>query len=344
MTTLHPDHPAGVPLPFGADSPWLAPLAGYSDLPFRLLCREQGAAVCCSEMISAKGLIYHSPGTRDLLATTPQDAPLVLQLFGNEPDIMRRAMEPLLEMGYRWFDLNMGCSVPKVVKTGCGSAMLRDLPGTLKVAQTMLEVAGAGQVGFKFRLGWDAGQEVWLDLARALEDLGAGWVTLHPRYARQGFGGTANWEALRELAQAVSIPVIASGDLFTPEDGARCLRETGVSTVMYARGAMNDPSIFAAHKVLVSGGIAPQPDAARLRNIIQRHAELARTYTPGHSALFKMRTFVPRYVKHLPGARALRQQLSNCFEWEMLDELLDTFFNGELPPAHTAPDTAEENA
>jgi tRNA-dihydrouridine synthase B len=324
-------------LPISPDAPWLAPLAGYSDLSFRLLCREAGAAVCCTEMVSAKGLIYYSPGTRDLLATTPEDAPLVVQLFGCDPDIMVRAMEPLLEQGFRWFDLNMGCSVPKVVKTGCGAAMLRDVPQALAVARAMLRTAGAGRVGFKFRLGWDVGQEVWADLGRALADLGAGWVTLHPRYARQGFSGEARWSALGELVRAVSVPVIASGDLFTAADGVRCLRETGVASVMYARGALNDPGVFHAHRERVAGRPDPGYTPQRLRALITRHAELARQYAPGRSALLKMRTFVPRYVRHLPGARALRQHLASCFEWEMLDELLATFF-ADVPTCPVTPE------
>lgn len=312
-------------LPLRPDAPWLAPLAGYSDLPFRLLCREYGAAVCCTEMISAKGLIYHSPGTQDLLQTLPEDAPLVVQLFGNEADIMIRAMEPLLEQGFRWFDLNMGCSVPKVTRTGCGAAMLRDVPNAVAVARAMIRTAGEGHVGFKLRLGWDAGAEVWRELAAALEDCGAGWLTLHPRYARQGFGGTAHWPALAELRRRVSVPVIASGDLLTALDGARCLAETDVASVMYARGAMQNPAIFREHGALLAGGRTAEPNRSEVRTMIRRHAALAREYSNERTALFKMRTFVPRYVHHLPGVRLLRQGLAVCHDWATLDRLLDDF-------------------
>ncbi|MDE7065238.1 MAG: tRNA-dihydrouridine synthase family protein [Desulfovibrionaceae bacterium] len=312
-------------LPLRADAPWLAPLAGYSDLPFRLLCREYGAAVCCTEMISAKGLIYHSPGTQDLLRTLPEDAPLVVQLFGNEADIMIRAMEPLLERGFQWFDLNMGCSVPKVTRTGCGAAMLRDVPNALAVARAMIRAAGEGRVGFKFRLGWDADAEVWRELAAALEDCGAGWLTLYPRYARQGFGGAAYWPALAELRRHVSVPVIASGDLMTPGDGVRCLAETGVAAVMYARGAMQNPAIFKEHRALLAGARPAAPDRSAVRAMIRRHAALAREYSNERTALFKMRTFVPRYVHHLPGVRLLRQGLAVCHDWTSLDRLLDDF-------------------
>lgn len=312
-------------LPLNPESPWLAPLAGWSDLPFRLLCREYGAAVCCTEMVSAKGLIYNSSATVELLRTTPDDAPLVVQLFGNEPDVMQQAMGPLLERGFAWFDLNMGCSVPKVTRTGCGAAMLKDVPGALAVARSMIALAGEGRVGFKLRLGWDADAPVWEDLAFRLRDLGAGWITLHPRYARQGFGGRAHWPSLAHLAARLGIPLLASGDLFTAEDGVRCLSETGVSGVMYARGAMQEPSVFMRHAALLRGEIPGAPVRAALLTMIRRHMLLAREYSPERAALLKMRTFVPRYVHHLPGARNLRQGLVTCRDWATLDGLLETF-------------------
>ncbi len=169
-----PANPAS--LAFGPDRPWLAPLAGYSDLPFRLLCREYGAAVCVTEMVSAKGLVYHSPGTGELLASLPEDQPLVVQLFGAEADFLRRAVAMLREAGYGWFDLNMGCSVPKVLRQGAGAAMLGDMKNSLAVARAMLEEAGPGRVGFKLRLGLDDARPVLPDLALRLEDLGAGWL------------------------------------------------------------------------------------------------------------------------------------------------------------------------
>ncbi|MDL2271833.1 tRNA-dihydrouridine synthase family protein, partial [Desulfovibrio sp. OttesenSCG-928-I05] len=270
-------------LPIGPDLPWLAPLAGFSDLPFRLLCRELGAAVACTEMVSAKGLILgqgkrsgatesylitippphcdapHQPtppcaeapqttppqGPRpgDRVRAAPQDRPLVVQLFGSEAPFLEKAVRTLAERGYQWFDLNMGCSVPKVGKSGSGSAMLRDIPNALAVARAMINAAGPGKVGFKLRLGWQQGEEVYLDLARRLEELGAGWVTLHPRYARQKFSGTADWSHTARLKEALSIPVIAGGDLFTARDAVRCLEETGADSVMFARGALNNPAV-----------------------------------------------------------------------------------------------------
>ncbi|MCT4627010.1 tRNA-dihydrouridine synthase family protein [Halodesulfovibrio sp.] len=308
------------------ERPWLAPLAGYSDLCFRLLCKEFGAAVVCSEMVSAKGLYYKSNNTHKLLETTEKESPAVFQLFGNDADIMSQAMEPLVKAGYTWFDLNMGCSVRKVFKQGCGSSMMRDIDNSIEVAKAMIAIGGKGKVGFKFRLGVDSEQEVYKELALRLEDAGAGWLTLHPRTAAQGFSGTARWSAIKEVVEAVSIPVIASGDLLEPEDGVRCVKETGAASVMFARGAIGNPAIFDEYITLIKGETLKRPDPLKTMQLIQRHKELAREYTNERSALFKMRTFVPRYVRLFKGAKALRQQLSTCTDWEQLDAVIEEFF------------------
>lgn len=320
-------------LPFSPSQPWLAPLAGWSDLSFRLLCREHGAAVCCTEMISSKGLVYGGPGTEDLLAVTPEDSPLVAQLFGSEASFMAEAASRLLERGFQWIDCNMGCSVPKVTRTGAGAALCRDTDNALRVAEAMIRVAGRGRVGFKLRLGWNgsssdgeaAGQETWRMLGPALAELGAGWLTLHPRTAKQGFTGTARWGAIAELKKLVSVPVIASGDLLTAEDGVRCLAETGADTVMYARGALRDPAIFTAHTLLLQGKTPPPPDAATLFARIRRHATLASTLTPPRAALLKMRTIVPRYARHLEHASLLRLAVIACKSWEDFEDVLRRF-------------------
>ena len=312
-------------LPFGPQYPWLAPLAGYSDLPFRLLCREYGAAVCVSEMVSAKGLVYQSPGTNELLATLPEDQPLVVQLFGAEASFLARAVEQLRQAGFGWFDLNMGCSVTKVLRQGAGAAMLGDVENILAVARAMLGAAGPGRVGFKLRLGLDEARPVLPDLPLRLEDAGAGWITLHPRTARQGFGGVAQWEAIGRLAERLSIPLLASGDLFSAADGLACLKATGATGVMYARGAMHNPAIFAEHAALLAGEVPLRANAQSLRAMISRHMQLARTLCPGKAALWKMRSVVPRYVRALPGVRALRQELCRCTDWEDLERLLDDF-------------------
>ena len=250
---------------------------------------------------------------------------LVIQLFGAEASFLQRAVEMLRDVGYGWFDLNMGCSVAKVLKQGAGAAMLGDVPNALEVARAMLQAAGPGRVGFKIRLGLDSQRHVWRDLSLRLQDLGAGWITLHPRTARQGFGGEAAHEVLAELKQALDIPLIASGDLFSARDGLRVLEQTGVDTVMYARGAMHGPAIFDDHLHLCRGEEPQPPSPAALRAMVLRHMELAQELCPGRAALWKMRSVVPRYVRSLPGVKALRLELCRCTSWEGLHELMDRF-------------------
>ncbi|GFK95865.1 putative tRNA-dihydrouridine synthase [Fundidesulfovibrio magnetotacticus] len=305
--------------PIGPGLPWLAPLAGYSDLPFRLLCREYGAACAVTEMVSAKGLVFHSHGTRDLLNTLPGDAPLVVQLFGCEPEMFERAMDHLLEHGYEYFDLNCGCSVPKVVKAGCGSALMREPALLREIVRVMAAKAGPGRAGVKLRLGWGEPEPLVFELARALEDEGAGWLTLHPRHARQGYSGTAAWEHLARLKAQSRVPVMASGDLFNAYDARRCLDATGVDGVMFARGALYDPAVF---RHFLSGTLAA-PSGPEIARLVRRHAELIRVHGRPEKSLLRMRSIVPRYVRGLLGARALRQEASSCTSWERLEEIVE---------------------
>lgn len=308
--------------------PWLAPLAGWSDLPFRLICREQGAAVCCTEMVSARGLVCNggNKATLKLLTTCAEDQPLVVQLFGSEPEYLAEAAKQVLDKGFLWLDCNMGCAVPKVTRSGAGATLSRDIDQAQRVAEALIKVAGSGKVGFKIRLGWnEKTSENWRILAPALASLGAGWITLHPRTAAQGFRDTARWSAIKELKEMVSIPVIASGDLFSAEEGMRCLAETGADTVMYARGALRDPAIFAKHRQLCQGNAVPEFTPTELFALIRRHAELARNLSPSRPALLKMRTFIPHYARGLAQARSLRLAIITCEDWTRFDQIIDQF-------------------
>ncbi len=311
-------------LPFSPDTPWLAPLAGFSDLPFRLLCRELGAAVAVTEMVSAKGLFYDSRNTKRLLATTPADAPLVVQLFGADPDYLYRAAMTLAEQGYGFFDLNCGCSVKKVVKTGAGAALLGVPDRLVDCAAAMVRALGPGRVGVKLRLGPRPPDFTARDLAPRLADAGVAWLTLHPRHASQGFSGTADQAALREFVSASPLPVLASGDLMTAGDAARGLATTGASGVMYARGAMADPRVFVhdANRHRAGQGLSLLP-LPRVCDVIRRHAALCREYADDREALLRMRTAVPRYLRDLPGCRALRARLCHCASWEELAEIVN---------------------
>lgn len=318
-------------LPIRADAPWLAPLAGYSDLPFRLLCREYGCQVAVTEMISAKGLIYNSPGTQELLHTCPQDSPVVVQLFGAEESFLLRSMELLQRAGFCYFDLNCGCSVRKVVKTGSGAALLKEPLLLTNLARTLSAQAGAGRMGFKIRLGWDQQRTVYLDLAQALEQAGAAWIALHPRWATQGFTGMADWHHLARLKQAVGIPVIASGDLFTAEDAIRCIRETAVDTVMFARGALSDPTIFTRYLQLRQQENPAPQSFATVCALVHRLEDLYTTHAMPRAGLLKMRTLVPRLLKGWPGAKTIRRESVRCTSWAEMFALLEQQPNESKP-------------
>ncbi|MCR4667686.1 MAG: tRNA-dihydrouridine synthase family protein [Desulfovibrio sp.] len=312
-----------ISLPFSHDTPWLAPLAGYSDLAFRLLCREHGAACCTTEMISAKGLEYKSPGTARLLASTADDQPLVVQLFGAEADSLGMAVRVLRDKGYRFFDLNIGCSVPKVMRQGAGAGMLADMANLLRCAESMLREAGEGHVGFKLRLGLDGDHmNVVPELPLQLQEMGAGWITLHPRTARQGFQGSADWSVIRTLSRVLRIPVVASGDLFTAEDGIRCLRETGASCVMYARGALRSPHIFRDHMALVKGETPPVFSVEDLKATMCRHLDLIYEHASGRDQTARMRGILSAYARGLPNTKNVRIALCHCTEWKELYRII----------------------
>ncbi len=307
-------------LPFAPDRPWLAPLAGYSDLPFRMLCRQYGCAGAFTEMISAKGLVYENTGTNRLLATCPKDKPLVVQLFGSEPDTYPPIMNTLIEQGFTHFDLNSGCPVKKVLKSGSGSALLTHPKKLVRIVREMVNTAGAGNVGVKIRLGFNMNEDIFIDLSKELEQEGVGWITLHPRYAKQMFMGKADWSKLAELRKAVAVPIIGSGDLFTALDAVRCLDETGIQCVMFARGALYNPSIFEDFAILSRGG-QPEPlDGEKLSRMVGEHIRLTRELDGCRRSFRKIRSIIPRYAKGLENIRALRSRLAECSDWDELEK------------------------
>lgn len=319
---------------FEPTSPWLAPLAGYSDLPFRLLCRELGAKVCETEMISAKGLNYKTPASAELLASNSADYPLVVQLFGSDPADMANAIQTLRQHGYTAFDCNMGCPVRKVLRQKCGAALLNNPEQALAVAEAMLNAAKnydfpPAVVGFKFRLDPEHKEDFVRDFGRKLEDLGASWLTLHPRTAQQGFSGKADWKEIAKLTKAVGIPVIASGDLLSANDAADCLHQTGADCVMYGRASLRNPFVFQQHTPALAKRSLPELTLLGLCELILRHINLAREYNGERRAFVKMRSIIPRYVRQLAGVNRLRLLLCSCESWESLEKALIEFLERE---------------
>ncbi len=309
------------------NAPWLAPLSGYSDLAFRLLCREYGCAVACTEMISAKAILYNSIPTLKMLKTTEGDSPLVVQLFGSEVSSLGEAVSFLKDRGFVFFDLNAGCPVKKVTRTGAGAGLLRDVNLLLRIVEVMVKVAGEAKVGVKIRLGWNSRCPVFLDLAKALEEVGVAWITIHPRFAREGFSGRARWECLRMVKQELSIPVIASGDLFTPEDALRCLKIGEVDGVMFARGALKNPFIFRDYLSLLHGNeVIEKEDASIIEervSMVRRHVELIQEiYGENNRVLYKLRGIFARYIRGFPHSRSLREEAVRIESWHNVRELI----------------------
>ena len=290
----------------------LAPMAGVTDIAFRHICRELGAAYTLTEMVSAKALCYQDKKTIPLLRLEEGEHPAGVQIFGSDPACMEQAAGLALEAsGADILDINMGCPVPKVANNGDGSGLLRDLDKACRVAEATIRGAGGKPVTVKMRLGWDKGSIVCLELARELEKLGVAAITLHSRTKVQMYGGTANWDYIREMKNALSIPVIANGDVFSGQDAARILRYTGADGVMIARGVFGNPWIFQQAKAALAGEeIPPLPPLAQRCDTAVRQFELAAQYKSEKIACLEARKHYAWYLKGVPYAGYWKGEIS----------------------------------
>jgi len=319
-------------LPIAPDRPWLAPLAGYSDLPFRLLCRLWGISVACTEMVSAKGLFYSTANTLQLLKTSDADSPLVVQIYGSDVPTVKTAMDRLLDLGFGYFDLNCGCAVKKVIKTGSGAALLKNPGLLLDMASAMVGKAGTGRVGVKMRSGWNSHTPVYLELAEPLSRIGVGWIALHPRTAVQLFTGRASWQDLKKLKEFSKVPVIASGDLFTAEDALKCIEQTGVDSVMFARGALMDPAIAGRYMNLLQGMNDLPRNKEFLQQLCLQAVEIYRRHSHSSRTVLRLRSLLPRMLRGMPGARELRKKIIACKNWDEMTDVLMTMTDAEETP------------
>ena len=296
------------------DNPYvLAPLAGYTDLAFRLLCRELGATLCFTEMISCHGLVYGQKNTKMLLQSTADDRPLAIQLFGSNPEVMAEASGLISRTDGDFIDINMGCPVRKVIKKGAGAALMKEIKLAEKII-TQVVAHSSLPVSVKFRSGWNSENIIAPEFAQMAEGAGACAVTLHARTWTQAFGGRADWQLIALVKDAVSIPVIGNGDILTYRDGQKMLSETGCDGVMVGRGALGNPWVF-------SKTARPDSLTARLP-VILRHIELVTEYMQAEKMLFRIKNHVGRYLSGLPGASRLRQEIMACATVEELIRLL----------------------
>ena len=302
----------------------LGPMAGVTDLPFRLLCREQGAGLVCMEMVSAKAVFYGNRNTKELLQVNPGERPVSLQLFGSDPEVLSDIAARREEGPYDLFDLNMGCPVPKVVKNGEGSALMKDPKLVERILSSMVR-ALKKPVTVKIRKGFNDESVNAVEIARIAEGCGAAAVAVHGRTREQYYSGKADWEIIRQVKEAVSIPVIGNGDVDSPEAAKRMLAETGCDGVMVARGAKGNPWIFKRiTEYLETGRIPPKPSREEVKAMMLRHGEMMVEFKGEAAAMREMRKHVAWYTAGWPHSAALRNDINAVETMEVLRELIET--------------------
>ena len=313
-----------------ANNIWLAPMAGISNLPYRRIMKSFGAGLVFSEMISANGLCRGGKQTLGLLVSNPDERPLGIQLFGEDPLLLARAAT-LAEDHADLIDINLGCPVTKVVRSGAGSALLRN-PAQIATIVAAVRRATRLPLTVKIRSGWSVQSVNYLETAHIAETEGADAVTLHPRTRCQGFSGHSDWEHLRKLKAAVKIPVIGSGDIFTADDALRMLRETGCNGVMIGRGGYGNPWLIRDIKArLENQPTPPPPSSADRMEVALQHLRLHLESFGPRKTLLDMRKHLCWYSRGLAEAANFRAAINHAQSMAEMEDMMRDFF---LPPRH----------
>lgn len=310
---------------------YLAPLAGYTDQAFRRLCKDFRVDFLVSEMVSADGLIRDKAKTVNYVYFTDYERPYGVQIFGSDPQVMAKAAETLISFRPDFVDINMGCPVKKVVKRGAGSALMKDPQKASEIVREVKKALGdAIPLSVKFRSGWDAQNQNYRDFGLMMQDAGADLLCLHARTQKQMFSGHANWEHIRILKKAVSIPLIGNGDVDSPESAQRMIRDTGCDAIMIGRGALGRPWLFGQIKDYFDTGNYSPATKDMIFYTAQKHLEYALMSKEEFVVVREMRSQLCHYIKGMPGGKELRAKINHAQSADEIKSMIREFLQSSL--------------